>query len=127
MVNTVINKYAPYKNIIFSGYVSDLDSYYEESVMIVPILSGSGIRTKILTSFANKVPVFATEFASEGLLDFERGNSHVALFNNNSEFLNLFLNTCLIHKQSPPPLWGWGGGGGGGGGTPPQKGQNTRF
>lgn len=90
--NRVINKYVRYKNIIFSGYVSDLDSYYEESVMIVPILSGSGIRTKILTSFANKVPVFATEFASEGLLDFERGNSHVVLFNNNSEFLNLFLN-----------------------------------
>lgn len=90
--NTVINKYALYENIIFSGYVSDLDSYYEASVMIVPILSGSGIRTKILTSFANKVPVFATEFASEGMLDFENGNSHIALFNSNSEFLNLFLD-----------------------------------
>jgi hypothetical protein len=87
----VVDKYSQHKKIIFCGYVSDLSSYYDASVMIVPILSGSGIRTKILTSFANKVPVFSTEFAGEGLLDFEHNILHIFLFNNSTEFLKEFL------------------------------------
>ena len=88
-----INNYQSFSDkIIFCGFVPDLNPYYEESVMIVPILSGSGIRTKILTALANKIPVVATEFACEGLIFTDKSNNHVSLFNNESEFLNIFLN-----------------------------------
>lgn len=89
----VIEKYILNKKIIFCGYVSDLKEFYEESVMIVPVLSGSGIRTKILMALANKIPVFSTEFASEGLLTDNDISAHISLFNNESEFMDI-LNSA---------------------------------
>ena len=90
----IIDKYRAHsQKIVFCGFVPDLKAYYDESVMIVPILSGSGIRTKILTSLANKLPVIATPFACEGLLFDTELNNHVGLFTNESEFLNIFLNS----------------------------------
>ncbi|PAM94232.1 hypothetical protein B4N84_14280 [Flavobacterium sp. IR1] len=90
----IVDKYSSNKKIIFCGYVSDLNEFYNESVMIVPVLSGSGIRTKILMSLANKVPVFSTEFASEGLLLNNEVSNHISLFNSASEFMEIFSNSA---------------------------------
>lgn len=84
-----IEKYSSYAKIIFCGYVSDLNQFYEDAVMIVPVLSGSGLRTKILMALANKVPVFSTEFASEGLLFDNKTDNYISIFNNESEFLEI--------------------------------------
>ena len=56
------------------GYVSDLSPVLRGSVMIVPILSGSGMRMKILEAAANSVPIITTTVGVEGL-DFENGVS----------------------------------------------------
>ena len=85
-----VEKYSINPNIIFTGFVADLSEFYDEAVMVVPILSGSGIRTKILVSLVNKIPVFSTEFASEGLLSNNEKTNHISIFNNESEFLQNF-------------------------------------
>ena len=55
--------------------------------MLVPVLSGSGIRTKILEALANKIPVFSTSFASEGLCSKDNKNSHIFHFDNAEDLL----------------------------------------
>jgi glycosyltransferase involved in cell wall biosynthesis len=95
-------KYSKYDRIIFTGYVEDLSTIYDGAVMITPILSGSGIRTKILQSFANMVPVLSTTFAAEGLYTSE-SDKHVLFFSDGESFLknyNEVANNQLILKET---------------------------
>lgn len=55
-------------NIIFHGFVKDLSQVISGSMMIVPILSGSGMRMKILEAAALSLPVITTSVGVEGLL-----------------------------------------------------------
>lgn len=79
--------YKSYTKIIFTGVVEDLSTVYENAIMITPVLSGSGLRTKILHAFANRIPVLSATFASEGLLNKEEANPHVILFDNAADFI----------------------------------------
>lgn len=56
-----------YSNIIFKGFVEDLSSTIQDTIMIVPITVGSGIRMKILEACVNGVPVISTSVGAEGL------------------------------------------------------------
>lgn len=56
------------------GYVENLPPVLRGSVMVVPILSGSGMRMKILEAAANSVPIITTTVGVEGL-DFVNGES----------------------------------------------------
>jgi len=80
-------KYKANTKIIFTGIVEDLKPYYESAIMVTPVLSGSGLRTKILHAFANKIPVMSTTFASEGLLNKEQANPHIILFDTAADFI----------------------------------------
>lgn len=61
-------------NIHFKGFVDDLRDIIPGSIMIVPILSGSGMRMKILESVNNSVPFVSTTVGAEGL-DFSDGHN----------------------------------------------------
>lgn len=60
-------KYAHLKSVRFVGYVEDLKAYSQNSIMLVPVRSGSGIRTKILYAMAQGVPVISTAIGFEGI------------------------------------------------------------
>jgi glycosyltransferase involved in cell wall biosynthesis len=81
------NKYKKYSRIIFIGLVNSLENVFKKSVLINPVLTGSGLRTKVLQAFANGVPVLSTRFGAEGCLN--QNNKHVGLFDNADEFLTL--------------------------------------
>ena len=82
-------KYFKYSKIKFTGFVESMDSLYEGKILISPILSGSGIRTKILEAFVNYIPVCSTAFGAEGL--YESGHSkHLLLFETKKEFESIF-------------------------------------
>jgi polysaccharide biosynthesis protein PslH len=50
------------------GYVRDIRKVYDESaVMAVPILTGAGIRTKIVESMSMNTPVVSTTIGCEGM------------------------------------------------------------
>jgi glycosyltransferase involved in cell wall biosynthesis len=95
--NEFINKQKRYKFLNFVGFVSDLSSYFDNSIMLVPIRVGSGIRTKILHSMANKCPLISTSLGYEGidLIDGE----HILRAETSQQFLNhiitLISNTGL--------------------------------
>ena len=56
-----------YERVHFEGYVEDLSLIVPSSIMIVPILSGSGMRMKILEAINNSVPFVTTSVGVEGL------------------------------------------------------------
>lgn len=54
-------------SIHFAGFVEDLKKYCKNSIMIVPVRIGSGIRTKILYAMAQGTPVISTSIGCEGI------------------------------------------------------------
>ena len=63
-----------YKFIHLYGFVDNLATVLSGSIMIVPILTGSGMRMKILESAAMSVPFITTSVGVEGL-SFKDGES----------------------------------------------------
>lgn len=61
-----------YRNLSFLGFVEDLSFAISDSIMVVPIKIGSGIRMKILEAVNYHVPFVTTTIGVEGL-DFEDG------------------------------------------------------
>ena len=50
-----------------TGYVDDLSEHVSRTLMIVPLLTGSGMRMKILDASALSVPFVSTSVGAEGL------------------------------------------------------------
>ena len=61
-----------YKNIEFTGFVENLADALNNTIMIVPITVGSGIRMKILEAASIGIPFVSTTVGAEGL-PFESG------------------------------------------------------
>lgn len=61
-----------YKNIEFAGFVPNLAEALNDTIMIVPITVGSGIRMKILEAACLGIPFVGTTIGAEGL-PFESG------------------------------------------------------
>jgi len=77
--------YKESKNINLLGNISDSDllSLYKKSlVSIAPLFSGSGIKGKIIESFANFVPVVTTPVGNQGIED----NKSLIVANDPSSF-----------------------------------------
>lgn len=83
--------YKKFTKIKFLGLVDGLGTAFENAVLLNPILSGSGIRTKVLEAFANRVPVISTPIGAEGLYS-ETEHNHLMIFENEEEFLRIFEN-----------------------------------
>jgi len=56
-----------FENIVFRGFVEDLSSELADSIMIVPLRIGSGVRIKIVDAINNGVPLVSTSIGCEGL------------------------------------------------------------
>lgn len=65
--NETIALYKNIPNLIFEGIVEDLISYCKDSIMLVPVNVGSGIRTKILYAMAQGIPVISSLKGCEGI------------------------------------------------------------
>lgn len=61
-----------YKNIQFLGFIPNLSDALNDTIMIVPITVGSGIRMKILEAASLGIPFVSTSVGAEGL-PFESG------------------------------------------------------
>ena len=59
--------YKELKYVEFMGFVDDMSQCLKNSIMIVPLRIGSGIRTKILEMFQWGVPVISTTIGMEGI------------------------------------------------------------
>ena len=79
-------KYASNTRIKFAGYVKKINSFIKDSIMVVPVTIGSGIRTKILLAMAQGIPVISTRFGCQGLDVEHRKNIFIA--NTPDEFIH---------------------------------------
>jgi glycosyltransferase involved in cell wall biosynthesis len=56
------------KGIITPGFVEDLEPYWQQCrAFVVPLLSGGGMRVKILDAWAHGLPVISTTIGAEGI------------------------------------------------------------
>jgi glycosyltransferase involved in cell wall biosynthesis len=74
-----------YKNVKAIGFVDDLRNYIRASeVSIAPMVSGSGIKNKILEAWALGQPVVATHLGAKGI--FCKNEENILLANNSKLF-----------------------------------------
>lgn len=80
-----------YENVKAVGYVDDIRKYmWEAQVSIAPMISGSGIKNKILESWASGIPVVSTALGADGLIcqDYE----NILIARNSREFSSLIVD-----------------------------------
>ena len=71
--------------VVWRGYVNDVRPHYNEAALsIVPLLSGSGTRLKILEAMALGVPVVATAVGAEGIT--AESGRHLLIANTAEDF-----------------------------------------
>jgi glycosyltransferase involved in cell wall biosynthesis len=98
---------APYPNVSFRGFVDDVIPYYERSdVQIVSATDASGLRTRIIESFAYGLPVLSTTIGATGIRGIRAGE-HLLIADNAEQFVESFAR--LI--ESPELLSGLSRGG----------------
>lgn len=89
----------PYQNIIFTGFINDLDHYLKKSTAyVVPLRFGSGMKVKVLDGLYRGSPMVSTAVGVEGLA-LENGK-HFLLANDSEDFANACIT--LLNDQK---LW----------------------
>lgn len=83
-------------DVTYSGYVSDLEPYFEQSrVFVAPLLRGAGVKFKVLEAMANGLPVVGTSVALEGIVDDYSGRPFFALANEPQRFATEVVELLL--------------------------------
>ncbi|MEL6720807.1 MAG: glycosyltransferase family 4 protein, partial [Bacteroidota bacterium] len=96
----IIKKYSVYPNIVFQGFVSNINDFMEGCILIVPLRIGSGIRTKILEAFAAGLPVITTSIGVEGIE--VKDGIHCLIANTPDEFMasiKLMVNNTKLQLK----------------------------
>ena len=84
-------------NLVVEGEIFDAVEFINsKAIMIVPLLSGSGMRVKIIEGMAMKKCVIATTYAAEGL-NYEDGKD-ILIANTADEFYRCILQ-CITHPN----------------------------
>jgi glycosyltransferase involved in cell wall biosynthesis len=78
-----------YPNVSFMGFVENLESAIQNTIMIVPITIGSGIRMKILEAANLGIPFVSTSVGAEGIP--VQSGKHCLLADNPSDFVEAIL------------------------------------
>lgn len=91
-------------NIRMTGFVEDIrEPFGQHAVFVCPILSGSGVRVKLLEAFASGIPTVSTRIGAEGLASVsgdvceiadspdEFARAIVGLFDNQDHAFNLAM------------------------------------
>lgn len=82
-------------NVHLTGYVDDLSEHVSRTLMIVPLLTGSGMRMKILDASALSVPFVSTSVGAEGL-NFSDGDTCM-IADSASEFAQALVKLMEDH------------------------------
>ena len=90
-----------HKDIIYEGEVENADKFIsDKKIMIVPLLSGSGMRIKIIEAFLMKKAVVSSKLGATGTKSVD--NSNIMIADTAKEFVNkisLLLNNSELYKK----------------------------
>jgi glycosyltransferase involved in cell wall biosynthesis len=88
---------AGYPNVICEGEISDSNSYMNsKQMMIVPLLSGSGMRVKIIQGMALEKTIISTSIGAEGI-QYTNGEN-ILVANTPQQFLDA-IKKCMADKN----------------------------
>ena len=94
-----------YKNIEFLGFVPNLADALSNTIMIVPITVGSGIRMKILEAASLGIPFVSTSVGAEGLpfengRDCLKGDTPIEFVDSIEKMKDKFLREMLVKNAN---------------------------
>ena len=96
-----------HKNIIYAGFVDDIDVYFKAAdIFLNPIVSGGGIKTKAVEAIAMNCTVVSTEFGAMGMKKEICGNKLVTIPGNDwKQFANAVLGSAREKVDTPPEFY----------------------
>ena len=91
------------KNIIFAGFVNDIETYFKAAdIFLNPVQSGGGIKTKMVEAIAYGTTVIATATGATGLNDKVCGNKLVIVKDDDwTGFAEMILKNTTIQSATP--------------------------
>jgi polysaccharide biosynthesis protein PslH len=91
------------KNIIFAGFVPDIETYFKAAdIFLNPVQSGGGIKTKMVEAIAYGATVIATKTGSAGIDVSVCGNKLIITPDNDwNGFSKVILNTADNTSKTP--------------------------
>ena len=99
---------APFRLVAGKGFADSLDDFLgPDAVMVAPIRTGTGIKTKLLDAMARGVPILTTSKGAEGL-DIEHGASFV-LCETRAEFADAIVTAVSGANDDTMERIGLGG------------------
>ena len=82
----IINASKKFDNILIKGYVNDLENCIKDTnLLVVPIVAGSGVKTKILDAMRWGVPIVSSKEGVSGLINISE--SGVLVSKSDSDFI----------------------------------------
>ncbi len=89
-----------YKNIIFLGEVENAKEFINsKAIMVVPLLSGSGMRIKIIEGMAMQKFIISTSIGAQGIG--HKNNDNIIIADSGKDFIdaiNLAINNKTVYK-----------------------------
>lgn len=102
VVGKIGNHIPKFENVENLVFVKDLDEVYKKSkIAICPMLSGTGVKIKVVESLSHGIPVVCTERGVDGLLN--KTNNGCLTTNDPSlfsDYINKLLNDAEFYKQN---------------------------
>jgi len=86
------------KHIIITGYVEDIRPYFDRaSIYICPMISGTGIKTKLLEAMAMRKPIIASSLSLQGIPD-SKDNDCLLISDTPSDFSEKVIGLLENHN-----------------------------
>lgn len=91
------------KNIIYAGFVDDISTYFKGADLFLnPVLSGGGVKTKIIEAIAYGTTVVSTETGAEGMVKEVCGEKLQVLNDEDWESFERFIaKSDVVTLESP--------------------------
>lgn len=88
-----------YNDVIVTGYVEDVDEYYDLcDCMIVPLFIGSGQRVKLIEGFSKGMPAVSTSIGAEGLEI--KNENNILIADTETKFMNAILRLKCVNLRN---------------------------
>ncbi len=89
------------RNIKVIGYVEDLSELYNSvGIGLAPLITGAGVKGKVLSYLSAGLPVVSTKYGSEGIVNNLRNCNSLKVTNNTNEFAEEILKIIDMDKNN---------------------------
>jgi glycosyltransferase involved in cell wall biosynthesis len=96
------------QHIIHAGFAADIENYYKAAdVMLNPVLSGGGVKTKVVEAIAYGATVISTATGAAGVDSSVCGNKLITVADNDWEGLSgaIISKVCGPEQNTPPAYY----------------------